>query len=231
MNIKDYREKELKAFIIGNILVLMIASRIVDLNSVIGVSDGMNVITEVSKNLFSGGVIASIFYSFFIVVDALVPSVMKTKLSNLFRVQPGEKIFETIKDKDNCDNRFTKDEALKKYADVYESLALEKSKDKRKNMSNAAWYKIYVKYETNKKIEILNRDYLLCRDMNIATLWTIIFYFLMIVLRIFILDWRILLLLFVEVIATLISTHNKQWRFAYTVIATDISNTASESRR
>lgn len=230
MNIKDYREKELKAFIIGNILVIMVVSGIVNMNSVLGVSDSKDVMTEVFKNLFSGGMVSSIFYSFYIVFDCLVPSEWKAILSNLFRPLEGELIFDDIKKQKHKDRRFTTKDALNKYCNVYQDLEAETNQAKRRKISNSAWYKVYVKYQENKKIEILQRDYLLCRDMNIATLWTIIFYCIMIAVGISAIDWRTIMLLLIEISLTLLATNNKQRRFVYTIIASDISDVSNENK-
>ena len=68
------------------------------------------------------------------------------------------------------DKRFTKEKALQKYANIYEIIDNLIGKEKRK-ASNDAWYSIYLKYENKTKIFISQRDYLLCRDLCISTLY------------------------------------------------------------
>ena len=108
-----------------------------------------------------------------------------------------------------------------KYANIYEIIDNLIGKEKRK-ASNDAWYSIYLKYENKTKIFISQRDYLLCRDLCISTLYIGLLYFVLWAFSIVAFDYRIVILLIVELIATNFAMRGKQKRFAYNVIAMDI---------
>ena len=70
------------------------------------------------------------------------------------------------------DNRFTLDDAQKKYANIYETL---KGKSGKYDQT-ALWYEIYNRNRDNTIVFGSNRDYLLLRDMHAQTIMLIIVY-------------------------------------------------------
>lgn len=220
-NLKDYREKELKNYVIGNALIITVLLGIFDTLLNIKMDEvADNIFLTLSSEIISAGIFSSILYTYVFIFDAIVPGSYKDLICNLYRPLPGEVIFEEIKEKVN-DKRFTKEEALQKYADIYENLDDLDGKEKRK-MSNSAWYSIYLKHENKTKIFISQRDYLLCRDLCISTLYIGLLYFALWKFSIISFDNRIVILLIVELIATNFAMRGKQRRFAYNVIAMDI---------
>lgn len=220
-NLKDYREKELKNYVIGNALIITVLLGIFDTLLNIKMDEvADNIFLTLSSEIISAGIFSSILYTYVFIFDAIVPGSYKDLICNLYRPLPGEVIFEEIKEKVN-DKRFTKEEALQKYADIYENLDDLVGKEKRK-MSNSAWYSIYLKHENKTKIFISQRDYLLCRDLCISTLYIGLLYFTLWKFSIISFDNRIVILLIVELIATNFAMRGKQRRFAYNVIAMDI---------
>lgn len=220
-NLKDYREKELKNYVIGNALIITVLLGIFDTLLNIKMDEvADNIFLTLSSEIISAGIFSSILYTYVFIFDAIVPGSYKDLICNLYRPLPGDVIFEEIKEKVN-DKRFTKEEALQKYADIYENLDDLVGKEKRK-MSNSAWYSIYLKHENKTKIFISQRDYLLCRDLCISTLYIGLLYFTLWKFSIISFDNRIVILLIVELIATNFAMRGKQRRFAYNVIAMDI---------
>lgn len=226
-NIKDYREKELKNYVIGNALIITVLSGIFDTLFNIKLDETTsNIILTLGSEIISAGIFSSILYSYVFILDAIVPGNWKDLVCNLNRPLPGQVIFEEIKEKAN-DNRFTKENALQKYADIYGILDNLTGKERR-GVSNSAWYSIYLKHENKTKISISQRDYLLCRDLCVSTLYIGLLYFALWAFSIIAFDHRIVALLIVELIATNFAMRGKQKRFAYNVIAIDI-HTPKES--
>lgn len=175
-NLKDYREKELKNYVIGNALIIIVLLGI--FNTLLDVKmdeSTNNILLTLSSEIISAGIFSSILYTYVFILDAIIPGNWKDSICNLCRPLPGEIIFEEIREKAN-DKRFTKEKALQKYANIYEIIDNLIGKEKRK-ASNDAWYSIYLKYENKTKIFISQRDYLLCRDLCISTLYIGLLYF------------------------------------------------------
>lgn len=220
-NLKDYREKELKNYVIGNALIIIVLLGIFDTLLNIKMDETTtNIFLTLGSELISAGIFSSILYTYVFIFDAIVPGNWKDLVCNLYRPLPDEVIFEEIKEKVN-DKRFTKKEALQKYAGIYGNLDNLIGKEKRK-ASNSAWYSIYLKHENKTKIFISQRDYLLCRDLCVSTLYIGLLYFVLWAFSIVAFDHRIVILLIVELIATNFAMRGKQKRFAYNVIAMDI---------
>lgn len=220
-NLKDYREKELKNYVIGNALIIIVLLGIFNTLFDVKMDESTNnILLTLSSEIISAGIFSSILYTYVFILDAIIPGNWKDSICNLRRPLPGEIIFEEIREKAN-DKRFTKEKALKKYANIYEIIDNLIGKEKRK-ASNDAWYSIYLKYENKAKIFISQRDYLLCRDLCISTLYIGLLYFVLWAFSIVAFDYRIVILLIVELIATNFAMRGKQKRFAYNVIAMDI---------
>ena len=76
-DIKNYREKELKSFVIGNILLILISSGLLD--RVIVVVDETMAWSAINTILASA-VFSSIIYIFVFVADSLIPGKKKIRL-------------------------------------------------------------------------------------------------------------------------------------------------------
>lgn len=132
---------------------------------------------------------------------------------------PGNIIFAEIMNK--CkDERFTKEEALVFYKDIYDNLPKEKKQSY--HYQNSKWYKIYSKYRDVSVIYISNRDFLLCRDMVFATIVISFLYAISVGMKLFEFNLTYLCFLCMMFIVNICATHLKAKRFAYNVLAYDI---------
>lgn len=220
-NLKSYREKELKNYVIGNALMILVLLGIFNTLFNIKMDEtSSNILLTLGSELISAGIFSSILYTYVFIFDAIIPGSWKDLICNLHRPLAGEIIFEEIKGKLN-DKRFTKEDALQKYANIYEKLDNLTGKEKRK-ASNSAWYSIYLKHENKPKIFISQRDYLLCRDLCVSTLYICILYFVLCVFSIITFDYKIMIFFITELIITNFAMRSKQKRFIYNVIAMDM---------
>jgi hypothetical protein len=213
-NLKNYRDKELRYFIIANIAVLLL------LSDFFHFSQFEIQIIEIISKFIKISIISSIIYVLTFVVDSLFSSELKILL--IGGHSPGEKIFSKIQN-GTFDKRFNCEEAQKIYSKIFELLPKEK-KDKFV-YENAEWYKIYNKYRDVKMIMVSNRDFLLCRDIYFSTIVNIIIYLgLTFVFKTIVFDWRYIGYLAVILILSNFGTRNKSSRFVSNVIALDIAN-------
>lgn len=223
MNIKDYREKELKSFIIGNVLLLIIFSNdfktllySVDINiklSWIGIVSG--IITE--------GMISSVIYVFSFILDSSVSEKIKRIITNLWFPMPGEIIFYEIREK--CkDIRFTSEQAKIKYKEIYKILDDYNNEKNRRHISNSNWNRIFKKYQEQTKILISHRDYLMCRDMCVFTAYVGCLYLIFVLLGIMCFSYKLLLFILFEWFILMLASKNKARKFVYNVIDEDINN-------
>lgn len=220
-NIKDYREKELKDYVAGNVLVIMLITGLLEALSAEAAGDAAGALLEIGKELLSAGVISSVFYVYVFIFDSVIPGNWKDSICSLNRALPGETIFEDIAEGKIKDRRFTGEEAGRKYGAVYGDIKSRFGKDRRE-ASNSAWNKIYKAHENEPKVYVSNRDYLLCRDMCVATLWITIMYVVLSVLSITPFSCQVIFLLIIEALITNTAMRGKQKRFACNVIAADI---------
>ena len=216
-NLKDYRENELKQYVIANALVFLLVHGFIDF------SDTENIkLVQGIVSLLGTTLLASIIYIFKILVDSVIDDKIKNKIVNLYFMKlPGEYIFTDIKNK-NKDVRFTTEMALQKYSHIYSEIPI--NLDERKKYENSQWYKIYSQYREVPMVFMSNRNYLLMRDMYISTLVILILYF----IACFFFRWityeRLFIIFLLGILViTNIATHIKAKRFVYNVIALDIS--------
>ena len=158
-NLKDYREKELKNYVIGNALIIIVLLGI--FNTLLDVKmdeSTNNILLTLSSEIISAGIFSSILYTYVFILDAIIPGNWKDSICNLCRPLPGEIIFEEIREKAN-DKRFTKEKALQKYANIYEIIDNLIGKE-------------------NKNIYLSTRLFIMSRFMYFNTIyWFIIFCF------------------------------------------------------
>lgn len=216
-NLKDYRENELKQYVIANALVFLLVHGFIDF------SDSENIkLLQGIVSLLGTTILTSIIYIFTILVDSVIDDKTKNKLVNLFFMKlPGEYIFTEIRNM-NKDIRFTKEIALKKYSHIYSEMP--ENLQKRRSYENSQWYKIYNQYRENSLVFMSHRNYLLMRDMNISTLVILALY----LMACFFFKWisyenTYVMYLFIILIITNVATHIKAKRFVYNVMALDIS--------
>ena len=222
---KDYRDKELKYLYYSlGILMLVMTTDSFTINSLISRYDMAIKVIECIA-------ISSVASLFAFLGDSIISSFVKDKLIGLFFIpKPGETIFTRISKGTIRDNRFTISDAQKKYASIIDNIPnREKTtcSQRRKSFSyeNAEWYKIYNSKKDAPTIQLLQRDSLLCRDINIAVILFLILYLLLhlIFASIIYLSFRFILILVFLIVISNVCSHIKMHRFVNTVIAIDIA--------
>ena len=213
-NIKDYRNKELTWYIIAQIFIIVIFQNPSILN--FDFSQWQEtLIAVITSTVFSSivGVLSFIF-------DAMFGDRTKYRLLYLGMRQPGERIFEDIKNK-HTDYRYTKEKALEKYKEIYNNIP--KGKFEKKLYENAQWYQIYAKHQNAPMIFHSHRDYLLCRDIYFATIIiTALYSLISLLLNNVTFSWKLLILEAVFLICSNIATRQRSERFVANVIAHDL---------
>lgn len=213
-NIKDYREKEQKMYIIANILVLILLSSLNDtFNHQIQWFDML-------VKLVNTSLLSSTIYIFAFLADSLFGSEIKMRLLYLGGHLPGETIFSTLKNK-NKDLRFSTEHLLEKYKEIYNGMPTD---NKKKYLyENNHWYRIYNCYRDIPMIIVSNRDYLLCRDLYVSTIIIFICYVISCnILPIFYWNVESVFYLLFMLLITNISAHVKGKRFVMNVLAYDL---------
>lgn len=223
-NIKDYREKELKSYVIGNILIIFLGTGLLN-DIIVPVNDVKNLGFLVS--LINTTVLSAVIYIYVFLADAMVPSSIKDMVVWTFFGKPGETIFTDIQ-KGSKDKRFTTDSVEKKYSDIYEEIGNEKDPSEKKKIQNSKWYSIYKKHKKEAQVYISHRDSLLCRDSCIITFWLLCGYLIFINIYGAPISCKTVCFLLAEFVITWIIAQVKGKRFAYNVIATDVATVENE---
>jgi hypothetical protein len=215
VNLKDYQTKELCLYVMTNISVLLLLLGFLD-------HPEQSVIQtiEVISNILNMVILSAAIFTFTFLTDSIFSSEIKFHLAG-FQL-PGGKIFSRIKNK-NIDKRFSREDAILTYKNIYESMPNEKKE--RYVYENSQFYKIYNQYRNVTMIMVSNRDFLLCRDIYFSTISTIALYLLLTILfKIIAFDWRYIVYLALMLIVANLGLRNKGWRFVCNIIAYDISN-------
>lgn len=219
MNLKDYREKELKWYILANVLIILFIQDLFQVNDIFNNSKNV----EIILTLLGSTVLTVAFFCFILVTESLFSSNTKTIVLNLgiFR-QPGEIIFSELKNR-NYDIRFTKEQVFEKFKDIYNKLP--EDKNDRYKYENSQWYSIFNKHRSHDMIMMSNREYLLCRDIYISNISLVIIYLIASFwLKIILFNYKYLIFLAIMLIITNIGTRQKAKRYAYNVIALEIND-------
>ena len=213
MNIKDYKDKEMKMYIIGIIFIYVCISNSLKIDN-----DKVMYINQLITTTLVSGVI----YLFTYLSDAIVSSYLKDKIIYLFGIinKPGECIFSSI-EKKSKDDRIYKENAKKVYNDIYKNMP--KNKKDRKKYENSNWYTIYSKYREEKMIEVSNREYLMTRDFVFVTISMLAIYIILSFLKVTTYNYKFIIILAILIVINMISANIKAKRFAYNVIALDLS--------
>lgn len=213
-NLKDYREKELKMYIIANIFIMILLNNDFELMKI--QENWFYLIVKLTGTTL----VSASIYIFVYLADSIFSSELKSKLLYFMGHQPGEKIFSTISHSSK-DLRFTTERVKSRYKDIYDNMP-NNQKDRYK-YENDKWYEIYNKYRDIGMIHFSNRDYLLCRDMYISTVALILSYTILSVFTKNIeLEWNAILYLIIMLLITNISYRVKRKRFVYNVLAHDL---------
>ena len=224
-DIKDYREKELHAYTIGNILIILLGTGLLDA-IILRVSNSWDIV----NTLLSSAVFSSLIYIYVFLADSVIPSKIKDCIVWPKSSMPGHHIFTDIRDKKR-DLRFTQEEAIEKYNAVFERIDAVSCSKAKKDIQNSEWNNIYRKHEKKAQIYVAQRDYLLCRDMNTMTILLIIGFFALVVYYRQAFSWGTLAILVAEFVITWLTARSKGNRFAYNVIATDLKKLTKNDQK
>lgn len=220
-DLKDYREKELKSYVIGNILIALLLTDM--LKQVIDAQATMTF--ELCKTLIGSTVISSVLYIYVFIMDSLLPGDTKITICYLGRMKmPGFTIFTDAQEskRNAIDGRYTAEEVMEKYAKFYVDLEAEPDIDRKKTLQNAYWYSIYEMHKDEAAINFANRDFLLCRDICIMTLWLLLAYLGACALSILPFYWKLVGFFVIEFVLTSVAVRGKGGRLARSVLASDI---------
>lgn len=214
---KDYRKDELKTYVIGNILIILMFSGLFKI--FFSLSDGT---IDIISKLLGSALLSSILYIYVFILDSFIPSKLKDFVVYFPCGRPGDKIFEKIREKE-IDPRFTHEDAMTKYQDIYKELDLISDRKKKHVFQNSKWYGIYQSIEENPTVILAQKDFLLNRDMCIITVVILILYVLISrISKIYPIKGGALMWMLAEILLTNIAAKGKAERFALNVIAKDI---------
>ena len=217
MLMKDYRKDELKTYVIGNILIIVMFSGLFKI--FFSLSDGT---IDIISKLLGSALLSSILYIYVFILDSFIPSKLKDFVVYFPCGRPGDKIFEKIREKE-IDPRFTHEDAMTKYQDIYKELDLISDRKKKHVFQNSKWYGIYQSIEENPTVILAQKDFLLNRDMCIITVVILILYVLISrISKIYPIKGGALMWMLAEILLTNIAAKGKAERFALNVIAKDI---------
>ena len=214
-NIKDYREKELKAFVLGNVLLILLGCGVLPI-------DGSS-IQDIVQDFVNSAVISVIGYVFVFIANEVIPDDVKYRIIWPIGGVPGNRIFTRIRDKDD-DSRFSREDASEAYKDIYQRIGKETNRKRQAKLQNSSWYEIYRRYKSTTQILVANRDFLLCRDMTAMTVWIMVGYIMMLLYLQERPSANVLVFILVEFAAVRLSASNRGWRLVYNVIAMDIAS-------
>ena len=134
---------------------------------------------------------------------------------------PGEVIFTSLRNK-NKDLRFSTEQLLKKYKEIYAGMPADETEKCR--YENEQWYRIYNRYRDVAMIFVSNRDYLLCRDLYISTIIILICYAISSAcLPLFSWNAKSIVYCIIMIFVTNIAARVKGQRFVINVIAYDLN--------
>ena len=217
MDIKDYRNKELTAYVLGISLVIL------NIEGIWSFGDLNLEMVQLSSMVVELILSTSVMTIFVMIADSVIDNRGKEKIVFWQKSMPGTTVFTDIKNEKVKDKRFTREAVHDQYSEIYKSLDSISSEKERKNQENAAWYIIYKKHKTEKMIEISNRDYLLCRDLtSINIIMMIVYLVLSIALQMFEVKYKVIGFLCFMYFILMIASRLKARRFVLNVIAADV---------
>lgn len=171
---KEYRNKELKYFLITEILMFILLNYRKDFEQL------MN-----QNSLISIFLSSPILYFYCLILDNVVPKNLKNAFSfylnkdcmPMFFQLPGRTIFSKLKENKIKDLRIDKIKVQQKYRDIFECIKENKATYE---MQNSKWLQMKYdleKHQKNAKLEIAEKEYLLFRDMlSMHILFSVLFY-------------------------------------------------------
>ncbi|EOS58198.1 hypothetical protein C814_02440 [Anaerotruncus sp. G3(2012)] len=222
---KNYRDKELKGYVIATILIYFIAVN--GINSIID-KENPNVL-QLIANLLNISIVSSSIYAFVFALDSFYGSDLKRRLVFLLTSEPGQTIFDTIKKVKN-DMRFSNADVEKYYENIYSQMPQDKRE--RSAFQNQQWYHIYHQHRDVEMITTSAKDFRLCRDIFISSINILIIYVLLCkTSKTVEFNACYIKFLVLMIIISNIATRNKGKKWVYNVIAYDISEKIAKDNK
>lgn len=217
-NLKKYRGKELKWFLLANIILMLVGSGVLDFSKVESIS-----ISDISS-LLGITAVSSAIYIYTFILDSVLPSRVKVFLVFLWKRQPSYTIFTDMERKFE-DDRFKLEDAKKKYSQIYERIKSEPSSFDQTPL----WYEIYNKHRNNTIVFGSNRDYLLLRDMHSQTIvTTLVYIFLWWFSGLLTFSWKFVIYLAIITICLNVGARIQGKKMVYNVLSVDVNESALE---
>lgn len=159
---KEYRNKELKYFLITEILMFILLNYSKDFERLMNQSSLISIFLS-----------SPILYFYCLILDIVVPKNLKNAFSLYLNVDcmpmffqlPGRTIFTKLKENKIKDLRIDKIKVQQKYYDIFECIKENKASYE---MQNSKWLQMKYdleKQQKNSRLEIAEKEYLLFRDM------------------------------------------------------------------
>lgn len=212
---KDYREKELKWYILAYLFLLIGISEA----GLITAGDGW---ADSVEELLASSLLAGTICTLSFVFDCLYTADVKGKLVCLgFATLPGKTIFTRISASKINDIRIDAKKAQEKYVDVIRNLPA--GKNDKKKYENTKWYALSRIHDADPRVITAHRDYLLCRDMYTTTISMLALTIISMVFKVIQFSCIPIGYLLVMLVLTNIATHARASRFVNSVIAADIN--------
>lgn len=223
---KAYRNKELKYFIISNILILIILNYGMD--KILAFGSNLNSSTiPIIKLIVETTLTGTILYLLTFVFDSVIPVNIKNnmllyltlKRDIRFTQMPGEYIFSSLK-VESKDLRINVEQVQLKYKNIYDKLPTDTIE--RRRFENNHWYQLYNHYAKNDKISVSLKEYLLCRDMTASFCIFIMLYITLYFLGIVSISFVILAYFILMYSVLLTCSRNKSKRYVLNVMVEDL---------
>ncbi len=142
-DLKEYRKKELKDFVLVNLIIILYFSNMLNpiLESIENQEEVFRIL-EVAQTVFLNAIVAAVVYIYVFIFDSLIAGDIKFKVAYLGnKGLLGETIFSDIRSKKIGDKRFTLESFLELYADFFDNLDGDTYKDvgDKRRYENAYW--------------------------------------------------------------------------------------------
>lgn len=214
-NLKNYRENELKWYVISYLIWTVAVCNLDVLKNV-----DIDFVVKL-EGLFASALLSGVISVLAFVFDSLYSTEAKDGLLYLgFTKAPGSTIFSEIRESRMKDSRIDISKAQSRYKEIIENIP---ESNEKYQYENTTWYSIYSKYQTDGRVMSVHRDFLLCRDLYITTVSLIVLTLIVMAVSLLPFNWLVIGYLLVMWLLTNVAAHNKARRFVYTVIAADLA--------
>jgi hypothetical protein len=221
---KDYRDKEIKWYILAY-LFLVIGSASPEFISSAN-ADWFSIIDELLSSSLLAGAICTLAF----VLDCLYTANAKENLLFLgVTTLPGKTIFTRISEGKVKDIRFKNEDAQAIYSKIIDGLPSDEKE--RKLYENAEWYSLSRKHERDQRVNTAHRDYTLARDLYTTTITLLALTVVGMAVGLIGFSWILIGYLLIMLVITNVAAHFRAHRFVNSVIAADMNSTDTNRER